>query len=463
VLFMTQVVPAGRFSTGLKTSMNTDALKQMPVKTDCVVIGGGIAGVMTAYYLARKGIAVVLCEKGRIAGEQSSRNWGWVRVQGRDTREVPLAVHAQNLWRELAALTGAEKIGFSQCGTTYLTSKPKTLEAYAKWAADTAAMRPEGFECNIIDATAARNILHSNSSPAIGGITTASDCRAEPALAVPAFAVQAQLAGAQILTQCAVRGFETTAGKISAVITENGPIKTSTAVLAGGVWSSLFCRSMGIRLPQLKVVATVCRTEPAPLVTENCVFTETGAFRRRQDGGYTLTAAGSDTFPLVPDALRFLTDFWPLVKSEVFGGHMGVRLDKRFFQELVHLRSWQLDEISPFEKTRVLDPEPSAAHVRKSLKMAEALSPAFGKLTLAESWAGMIDVTPDVLPVLDHIEPLPGLYMATGFSGHGFGIGPATGHVMADLVMGNTPAVDLTPFRFSRFSDGTPIEAQQHL
>jgi len=100
VLFMTQVVQAAHFSTGLKTSMSTDALKQM---------------VMTAYYLAQKGIAVVLCEKGRIAGEQSSRNWGWVRVQGRDTREVPLAVHALKLWRELAQEIGAEKIGFSQC------------------------------------------------------------------------------------------------------------------------------------------------------------------------------------------------------------------------------------------------------------------------------------------------------------------------------------------------------------
>jgi len=324
-------------------------------------------------------------------------------------------------------------------------------------------MRPEGCQSRLIDAAAACTILQSNSSPMVGGITTASDCRAEPTTAVSAFAAQAQVAGAQIFTGCAVRGIETTAGKISAVITEKGRIKTSSVVLAGGVWSGLFCRSLGIRLPQLKVVATVCRTEPAPLVTENCVFTETGAFRRRLDGGYTLTAAGSDTFPLVPDAFRFLTDFWPLVKSEVFGGHMGVRLDQRFFQELVHLRSWQLDEISPFEKTRVLDPEPSAAHVRKSLKMAEALSPAFGKLKLAESWAGMIDVTPDVLPVLDEIVPLPGLYMATGFSGHGFGIGPAAGHVMADLVMGNTPAVDLTPFRFSRFSDGTPMQAQQHL
>ena len=442
--------------------MNSNTSQPFPSQTQCVVIGGGIAGVMTAYFLAQKGIPVVLCEKGTIAAEQSSRNWGWIRVQGRDIREVPLAIHAQKLWHELATRIGAENIGFSQCGVAYLTDSTKTLQNYAAWAEKTAALKSEQNACKVIDAATARGILKSNSSPIIGGILTDSDCRAEPALAVPAFAKEAQANGAQIISQCAVRGIETTAGNISAVITEKGPIKTSSVVLAGGAWSSLFCRSLGIRLPQLKVLASVCRTEPAPLVSETSVYTDKFSFRRRLDGGYTLTAAGSNSFPMVPDAFRFLNDFWPLVKSEVRDGEFRPKLDHRFFQELTQ-PGWKLDEISPFEKIRILDPKPCDTHIRKSLQAAEAHSPAFGTLKLAESWAGMIDVTPDVLPVLDSIDTHPGLFMATGFSGHGFGVGPATGHVMADLVTGDTPVVDLAPFKFSRFSDGTKMEGQRHL
>ncbi len=92
---------------------------EVPARTGVVVIGGGIIGTCTAFFLARKGVPVVLCEKGHIAGEQSSRNWGWCRKMGRDPREIPLAIEALRLWPEMNALTEAET-GFRQCGIVYL-------------------------------------------------------------------------------------------------------------------------------------------------------------------------------------------------------------------------------------------------------------------------------------------------------------------------------------------------------
>jgi glycine/D-amino acid oxidase-like deaminating enzyme len=85
----------------------------------------------------------------------------------------------------------------------------------------------------------------------------------------------------------------------------------------------------------------------------------------------------------------------------------------------------------------------------------KAVFPVFEKARVAQQWAGMIDVTPDAVPVISHVDGISGFVIATGFSGHGFGIGPGAGRLVADLVTGDPPIVDPTPFRFSRFTDGS--------
>ena len=93
----------------------------IPRETEVVVIGGGVAGVSTAYFLAKRGTPVVLCEKGRIAGEQSSRNWGWVRKQGRDPLELPAIIESLKIWQGLEKEIDAD-LGWYQGGVTYLAS-----------------------------------------------------------------------------------------------------------------------------------------------------------------------------------------------------------------------------------------------------------------------------------------------------------------------------------------------------
>ncbi|MDH5529818.1 MAG: FAD-binding oxidoreductase, partial [Paracoccaceae bacterium] len=93
----------------------------------------------------------------------------------------------------------------------------------------------------------------------------------------------------------------------------------------------------------------------------------------------------------------------------------------------------------------------------KTRDLFAAAFPEIGRPEIASAWAGMIDTMPDVVPVIDHAAALPGLTIATGLSGHGFGIGPGVGRVVADLVMGHPVSHDLSRFRLSRFSDGSPI------
>ena len=129
------------------------------------------------------------------------------------------------------------------------------------------------------------------------------------------------------------------------------------------------------------------------------------------------------------------------------------RIGRRFVEEWRTPRRWRLDAASPFEKVRVLDPAPSDATLDKAAANIAAVFPAFKGVPIAERWAGLIDVTPDAVPVIAPVAALPGFFVATGFSGHGFGIGPGAGRLMADLVAGDTPLVDPAPFRFERFAD----------
>jgi glycine/D-amino acid oxidase-like deaminating enzyme len=119
--------------------------------------------------------------------------------------------------------------------------------------------------------------------------------------------------------------------------------------------------------------------------------------------------------------------------------------------------NWRLDMPTPFEATRVLDPTPHAPTLAMALAELRAAHPALAQARIAQSWAGMIDHTPDAVPVISETPALPGFFIATGFSGHGFGIGPGAGHLAADLISGATPIVDPTPFRFSRLHDGTRL------
>lgn len=421
----------------------------VPERAEVVVIGGGIAGVSTAFFLAERGIPVVLCEKGHIAGEQSSRNWGWVRKQGRDPRELPLIIESLRLWQQMNALTETET-GFRQTGILYLAKTEAEVAGHEAWLEHA---RPYQLDSKLVRGEALERLLPNGRIHWAGALYTASDGRAEPQIAAPAIARAAQARGATILTHCAVRGLEREGGRVSAVVTEKGRIACGSVVLAGGAWSSLFCRQLGIRLPQLKVLASVQRTAPLEGAPETAAWGPGFTFRRRLDGGYTVAQGTISDCHIVPDSFRYFGDFLPALKTS--WRDLRFRLGKRFVEEWGWNRRWSLDQVSPFERVRVLDPEPSAGLLDQAMANLRQAYPAFDKAVVAERWGGLIDTTPDVVPVISPVETLPGFFIATGFSGHGFGIGPAAGKLMADLVTGAAPLVDPTPFRYSRMIDGT--------
>ena len=398
---------------------------------------------------------VVLCEKGHIAGEQSGRNWGWVRQQGRDEREMPMIVESLRIWRGLADEIG-EDLGYREHGVIYLIDSDRQFERYAAWAK---FAEDYAIGTRLVEDKELQGLVRGASRRWRGALYTASDGRAEPHRAAPALARAAARKGATVLTSCAVRGIETTAGRVSAVVTEHGSINTSTVLCAAGAWTSMFCRSLGIRVPQLRVRGTVARTAPANIVVCEGNMTDSRlALRRRQDGGFTIAHGSVIDHPITPSTIRFGPKFVPAVSMDVRS--LRLSFGREFFDELSTPRTWTLDGESPFEQRRVLNPKPNRTVLRQIRKNLDATFPQLADTPIVESWAGMIETTPDVVPVIDEADVLPGFYLATGFSGHGFGIGPGAGKAIAGLLTGAEVGLGLNDFRLRRFFDGTPIRPQ---
>ncbi|HEX4240032.1 MAG TPA: FAD-binding oxidoreductase [Steroidobacteraceae bacterium] len=423
----------------------------LPASTCVAVIGGGIIGVSAALHLASRGVPVTLCEKAYIACEQSSRNWGWCRQTGRDEREMPLIVASLALWRDMDRLTEADT-GFRQRGVLYVGESEADEARFEEWQR---MARPYGVDARLVVGAELEALMPEAARAYRCGLHVPTDGCAEPQRAAPAIARAAQRKGAIILNHCAVRGIERAGGRTAAVVTERGTIRCEAVILAGGAWSSLFCASLGIRLPQLKVLSSVMRTAPVARGPETCTYLDDVAYRKRQDGGYTIARGAGFIAPFVPDSLRYLGEFMPTVRKE--WSSLRVRLNAQSVRELRAPRTWRLDRPSPFETARVLDPEPNRKLNRAAFESMIELYPGFEGTRVVQEWAGYIDATPDVIPYIGPVGALPGLIVAAGFSGHGFGIGPAAGQLAAELATAASPSVDPEPFRTSRFSDGSAI------
>ena len=146
-----------------------------PARTTVVIVGGGIIGVCTAFFLSRQGIPVVLCEKGEIAGEQSSRNWGWCRKMGRDPREVPLAAEALRLWNGMNQTIEAES-GFRRSGIIYLCANDRELARRTEWLEQVA--RPHQIDSRLLTRDQISLVLPGLAGDWAGALSTPSDGRA---------------------------------------------------------------------------------------------------------------------------------------------------------------------------------------------------------------------------------------------------------------------------------------------
>src|SRR5215471_6523126 len=416
----------------------------LPERCDAVVVGGGVLGMSSAYELARRGLSVVLVESGHVGGRQSGRNLGVVRQQGRAPAELPMMMAANQRWQGLSNELGAD-VEWRMGGNLRLTNAPELASRYERWVADAASL---GLDSRVVSTAEVASILPGVNEKWLLGIFTASDGQADPIATCRAYTRALRERGVQICEGVPVQQITVAGGSVTGVTTPIGDLKADVVVLAAGSGSARLARGVAVEIPQQLVSQTVILTEPVPVVTRAAAWT--GELFIRQDARGCLRLAAA-------------------TRNEIVLDLAGIRHAGRFLSNYLSNRSLLRVPLDPASVARallrpvqstwggVLPPRPRFDDVRFCLERAQRYFPGLGDLPLRQAWSGEIEVTPDALPVIDGGGP-SGLVIATGMSGHGFGLGPIVGTVVADIVDGAETGFDLRPFRVARFHDGSRLE-----
>ena len=375
-----------------------------------IIIGGGISGTAAAWELVREGHSVLLLEARTLAAMASGWTLGGVRQSGRDPAELPLARAAVGIWAKLSAVLGAD-VGYRQRGNLRLARSDAEAEVIRKLVAQQSA---RDLELHFLDGSAE---IHAIAPAVSDRIVAASYCpsdgHADPVAAVNAFAGAARRHGAVIREGVRVAGLILQGDQVVGVETAEGPIHASCVVVAAGVHTPDLLAPFGLPLPLNLREVSVLQTVPLPPLLDQVFGVANADCAGRQEIG---------------GRLRITTGIGPWDRL---------------------LAGWTPEDLHP----RIAD-------VTNLVERIAAILPAFREARLARVWGGLIDLTPDGLPVLDAPAQMPGLVIAAGFSGHGFCLGPVTGQIVADLATGRENRHPIAPFRLARFNDPGPRPAE---
>lgn len=416
------------------------------LSVDVAVIGGGIIGCATAWYLTRRGLRVGLFEKGRIAGEQSGKNSGFVRKQGRDAREMPLVIRSLERWHDIDREIEGDT-GFVVSGNLAIAGDEKKMEAMRDWI-DIA--REFGIDSEILVGDRLAEICPSLRPGFLGALYTPCDARAEPTLAAPAIAAALVRLGAEVHENCHVQALQLSAGRISGIETEKFSVRCKVAVVAAGLWTGIFLSRYGIQIPQSDLKISVGRTMPFNHGLQIPSWTPDVLVRPRKDGGLTIALGmmRPADFELTLRSLRVAGRFAPTYLANRKG--VSIHVGRRFVENQRWTAAYLSTDPARYSEIRVPYVPPNSAELHKGMQFAKTDFRLKEDLQLAETWACRVDITPDGIPVIG--ETLPGLVVATGMSGHGFGISLGVGDAVAELIDTGTCSTPLHAFSPDRFA-----------
>lgn len=411
-----------------------------------MVVGSGITGVATARAVAQRGASVLLIDKeAGPAREGSGRAQGSLRVQGRHAAELPLAQEALELWTEAAQDGDFELV---TAGNLYIQTRPEERVVLERLVAE--SHRAGLAEVELLDAGQVRELMPSASGPFLGAMWSPVDAHCQPPKATEHYAARARQAGARLAYGVKALRLRHSAGRVTGVETTHGTISAGAVVVACGVWTPFLVRSAGLRVPIMPVVMSELETAPLPPL-----FSQTlrafGFGARQRPGGGVVVSAGLNARVFHGISLTDLGDlrYW-LPRAASFRKSLRLRIDLRRIAEQLRRRT-----IFGVGLVPATSPEPSVDRtlVDTALARMSVVIPGMAGVRVACYWGGLVDMSPDGLPIIDGACGPAGLTVIAGLSGHGFTLGPVLGEICADLSLDGTTTRPIEPFGLSRYSE----------
>lgn len=368
---------------------------------DVLVVGAGITGAAAALALAEAGASVHVVDAYGPAAMASGWTLAGVRQSGRDRAELPLATAAVRLWPELAERLGAPT-HYRRHGNLRLARTDGEVETIRRLVE---SQRAAGLDLTLLPTLEdVRRIAPALSDTVRAASWCPTDGHADPVATVQAFLAAAERRGVRLSQGVRVSSLAREGGRVAAA-SARGPLPAGNVLLACGVGVNALVEPLGASIPLTVPIVTVVRTAPLPPLLRPVLGVANADLAARQEVG---------------GALRFTSGAAP-------GG--------------------TLAEVDGRPVAR-----PTAGRLADAIERVAAVLPAVREAEVDAVWGGLLDLTPDALPVIDRVPGTDNLVVAAGFSGHGFAIGPVTGPLAADLVLGRPPGHDLAPFRFARFT-----------
>ncbi|MCI5587079.1 MAG: FAD-binding oxidoreductase [Lachnospiraceae bacterium] len=370
---------------------------------DVVIVGGGVVGCAAAYYLAKSGNNnVIVLEASKSIGHGgSSRNGGGVRQSGRDVRELPYAMYGiKNIWPTLSEELGVD-VEYTQKGNLRLGKTEEHMKKL-KTLADNA--KSVGLDVRMVDAKEVQEICPYLSKDIIGASWCPTDGHANPLTTTLGFYKRALDMGVRFYTDAPVKELRKIKGKVRQVILNDGTVfEGEQIILAAAYESRYIARTVGVDIPMTKLIDECLVTEMQPKMFDIMLGTAGADFYGHQ------TRHG----------------------SFVFGSDSGY------------------EDVTDMEDPSAL---PTNSYtLSASCRAIMGYVPALKDAKIVRSWCGWLDNAFDGVPFISKVDEAPGLILACGFTGHGFGTAPVVGLMLSQMVAGEDTVVDLSALRYDRF------------